>query len=190
MSADVAPDGAAAVEQLVRRFYTTTDPEERSALDAQLTTLQRRPEGFEIADRLLSSAFPEVQLYGANIFIVKIKSDLKTLDDGQRAELQSRLLEWLRSSMRSATSHPVMAKKVCSAVVECFIAAEGAWSDCIRDVMGLFIPTSGYSTEADGRALVAQIAETNRLGVIWFVSTLVEMVGARDSELASTYACS
>jgi hypothetical protein len=91
--------------------------------------------------------------------------------------------------MQAADRQPAMAKKFCSAVVECFIASGGSWSECVPDALGLFIRWDGVSSPAgEDSDFVKNMADTDRLGVVWFTATLVEMVAAREPDFASTYA--
>ncbi|KAH0538598.1 hypothetical protein FGG08_004799 [Glutinoglossum americanum] len=63
------------VEQLVKRLYLPGTPWEIAGIQETLQRLQRSPDGWQLADTLLSRDDDKVRFFGALTFTVKLNSD-------------------------------------------------------------------------------------------------------------------
>ena len=168
------------IERLILTLYQTIDSDERSRVDKQLIELQRSPQGFQIADKLLQSTSDEVRFYGARTFIVKIHKDLHTLGEEPRQELLHRLVSWMVYATNNDYSTATL-RKLCSAVAAYFIATEGTWYTCVSDVQAALF--SGSKEESLYRALDSTVtgptpALKQEKALLIFVSTLLQDASA------------
>lgn len=124
------------VVALVQEFYR---PGSQAPywIDRQLQTLQRSPEGWQMADALLSHADPNVKFYGAQTFTVKINSDTVGLEDEEILSLEGRIVHWIVTLL--ARDPPVPAfvmKKLCSTLATLYTLGHGLKpKSCIKKLL-------------------------------------------------------
>ncbi|KAI9882710.1 MAG: hypothetical protein M1823_005545 [Watsoniomyces obsoletus] len=177
----------AEMEELINKLYLPGSPAEVSKIQETLQSMQRSPEGWQMADRLLQSEDKQARFFGALTFTVKLNTDWETLDDEGRQEVLQRLLDhFVRLTFEDDA--PLVLKKLCSALVMFFLRFPLVWSQCVMDVLLLVCKEWIPPAERDDDLLqmmddLTMWVEHWQLEIVlWFCSTLAEEVGKTDAE--------
>ena len=69
------PQSLAEVENLIKALYEPSNGHLVPVIQSKLQSLQKSPEGWQLADALLNSDDDKVKFFGALTFTVKLNSD-------------------------------------------------------------------------------------------------------------------
>ncbi|CAO3600466.1 unnamed protein product [Absidia cylindrospora] len=136
------------VKNLVEQLYTSVDPQVTKAIQEQLQFIQKQPESWDIASKLLSAESDQCRFFGAHTFQVKIARDWSTLP-GDR-------LDWLRdelfTSIIKCSNGPLfVTRKLCTALIAyAFQVVPNHWQQFIPQSMNAFVSGAqvyGVSTQ-------------------------------------------
>jgi hypothetical protein len=116
------------IEELVKTLSDPGHAKKITETEATLRVLQRSPQGWEIADALLSSTDENVRFFGALTFTVKLNADSADLSEEDSAQLLSKLIHHL---VRHPSSSPAT-RKLCSTLAQYFCKPISVWTQCIR----------------------------------------------------------
>ncbi|KAF2272321.1 ARM repeat-containing protein [Westerdykella ornata] len=116
-----------AIVNLVRTLYDPGTAKKVAETEATLNVLQRSPQGWEIADALLSSHDENVRFFGALTFTVKINTDSEALSEDDSRQLLQKLIYHLitRPSLSIST------RKLCSTLALYFCKPVSVWEECV-----------------------------------------------------------
>ncbi|KAI1844669.1 hypothetical protein JX266_009125 [Neoarthrinium moseri] len=168
------PSSLDEVEQLVIKLYEPNSASAISHIQEVLQRLQKSPEGWQIAEGLLSRPSDNVKFFGALTFIVKLNTD--SIEDGDAQSVLRNLINWLLKSLETGAG-VIVIRKLCSALTTHFIHFSHLWPSCVRRMLH-FLQTN--STDIDGtsapspenalRGLTPQKSVT----ALWFAAALAE----------------
>ncbi|KAK8199467.1 armadillo-type protein [Phyllosticta capitalensis] len=141
-----APSSVPEVAELVKGLYRQSDPDTIKGIEKTLQSLQKSPEGWQLADALLGYSDPEVRFFGALTFTVKLHSDAKALENDSSKELLTRLLAWLIRLVAEGEQEFVT-RKLCTTLMQYFLNDKTEWNPCVRHLICSFV--KGEPVEVD-----------------------------------------
>ncbi|KAF2841488.1 ARM repeat-containing protein [Patellaria atrata CBS 101060] len=179
-----APTSIVELEALVQRFYQPASPKVISQIEQQLQTLQRSPDGWQMADALLSSTDEKSKFFGALTFTVKLNQDWSSLDIDQTHLLLSRLVSWT-VRLIAANEKPLVTKKLCTTLVTYFSRPTVSWSHSIRHLICCFykrefIPEDTLDHFPRTVDMVTTLTPYQITATLWYASSLVEEAAKTD----------
>ncbi|KAK7551890.1 armadillo-type protein [Phyllosticta citricarpa] len=174
------PTSMAEVANLVKSLYQQKDPEMIKRIEKALQSLQKSPEGWQLADALLSHSDPEVRFFGALTFTVKLHSDAKTLENDTSNELLTRLLAWLIRLVAEGEQEFVT-RKICTTLMQYFLNDKTEWNPCIRHLVCSFIKGEPVDIDEVGKfpptaQLVGSLAPPQIRSILYISEGLVQEV--------------
>ncbi|KAI9875175.1 MAG: hypothetical protein M1830_008787 [Pleopsidium flavum] len=179
------------VEQLVRSLYSAGSSRKIGQIQETLQRLQRSPEGWRLADALLSSDDDKVRFFGALTFTIKINQDWDSLGPEDAKLLLIRLLSRL-VRLVSQNEGSLVVRKICSALVAYFVRPNSAWEHCLRHVICSFHSGQAVSTESlsvlpSTGDLIPGLSQLQAIATLWFSSMLVEEISKTDNTNMQTH---
>ncbi|OCK81775.1 hypothetical protein K432DRAFT_7196 [Lepidopterella palustris CBS 459.81] len=126
------------IEDLIKTLYTPGSPKKIKEVDATLRVLQRSVQGWDMANKLLSSSDVTVRFFAASTFTVKLNGDSNQLSPTDSQKLLSSLIYWLIHLYGDSNGASVT-KKLCSTLTIYFCKPISSWSQCIRTLVCSFV---------------------------------------------------
>ncbi|KAH6849712.1 armadillo-type protein [Chaetomium sp. MPI-CAGE-AT-0009] len=178
------PTSLAEVEALIRALYQPNPPETISKIQEVLHRLQRSPEGWQLAQSLISHREDNIRFYAALTLIIKLNRDSSGLGEDDAKGLLENIIGWTIQSLADGAGNFVI-KKLCTALVTYFMHFSHLWPNCIRHFIYCLDLGRGTSVDSLGDALSADILvaklDPQKLKMaIWFATSFVEEVGKTD----------
>lgn len=124
------PLGIDEIERLVKSLYAPGNGKKIVETEATLRILQHSPQGWDIADSLLTSTDENVRFFGALTFTIKLNNDSASLSEEDSQQLLSKLIHHLVS--RPLIS--VATRKLCSTLAQYFSKPISTWNQCVRSL--------------------------------------------------------
>ncbi|TLD28315.1 hypothetical protein PspLS_03848 [Pyricularia sp. CBS 133598] len=181
------PSSLEEVESLILALYEPGPPETISRIQEVLHRVQKSPEGWQLAQSLLVNSNDTIKFFGALTIIVKLNTESSTLSETDANELLQNLIEWFVRSLRDG-SGALVTKKLCSALVTCFIQFPKIWPNCIAHLVHcLYTQRSVPVSEArddDVDSTVGLLDFVALRAALWFTATLVEETSKTDMNAA------
>ncbi|KAI1431402.1 armadillo-type protein [Xylaria sp. CBS 124048] len=145
------------VEHLINELYRPNPPEKVARLQEVLQSLQKSPQGWQLAQGLLARHGDNIKFFGALTIIVKLNTE--RLSDDDALSVLENLITWLLRAL-SDGSGPIVIRKLCSALVTYYIHYSHTWLRCVRHLIHCLNRNAAVPTEevADGLPL-AQVIE-------------------------------
>ncbi|KAI0480788.1 armadillo-type protein [Xylariaceae sp. FL0804] len=162
--------------QLIHELYKPNPPETISQIQEILQSLQKSPEGWQLAQGLLSRPHDNVKFFGALTLIVKLNTE-RLQDDDALSVLQS-LVNWLINSLQDG-SGPIVIRKLCSALVTYFIHYSHTWVKCTQHLLYCLdsngnVPMDGVRDIAPIETVIQDLSPPKYLAACWFAAALAE----------------
>ncbi|KAF2720578.1 ARM repeat-containing protein [Polychaeton citri CBS 116435] len=180
------PQTLAEVEELVKRLYQPGSPLLLHSIQAQLQSIQRSSDGWQLADTLLASNDRNVRFFGALTFQVKLNNDGAKLELDTAQQVLSRLIHWL-VVLNQQNEAAFVQKKVCSALTTYFLQSPAAWQAPLPHLAAsLQHGDVQDGNVADFAALLATLNAQQLLVLLWFASVLAEELSRIDNVSPST----
>lgn len=177
------PSSLEEVEALILALYEPGPPETISRIQEVLHRVQKSPEGWQLAQSLLVNSNDTIKFFGALTIIVKLNTESSTLSGSDANELLQNLIDWFVRSLRDG-SGALVTKKLCSALVTCFIQFSEIWPSCIAHLVHcLYTQRSVPISEARDDDVDSTVGLLDFVGLraaIWFAATLVEETSKTD----------
>ncbi|KAK0863131.1 member of the karyopherin-beta [Friedmanniomyces endolithicus] len=183
-SSVVPPQSVAEAETLVKRLYQSGPAKMITEINDQLLKLQHAPEGWQLADALMSSSDQNVRFFAANTFTVKLNNDGPKLDVDTARTIQMRLVSWLVRLSRQGEGAMVI-RKLCSTLTTFFIRSPSLWRRPLMHV-GASLQTGGPVTEDEAIDLSAErlseaLNSSETAVLLWFSASLADEVSRLDN---------
>ncbi|KAI1001741.1 hypothetical protein K3495_g6463 [Podosphaera aphanis] len=185
MDNEQLPSSIEEVEALIKQLYGTGNTANVSITQEILHKLQISPQGWQLANALLSRKDEQVRFFAALTFIVKLNTDAKSLSKTDAhlllLTLIDSIVQWLEDG-----EGPLVGRKLCSALVAYFLKFSSSWSRCVKHLLYCLcldkaLPYSSVDGSSDTNLLVQNISDRKSQVIFWFSSTLVEDVSKMDS---------
>ncbi|KAK4106167.1 hypothetical protein N658DRAFT_563094 [Parathielavia hyrcaniae] len=178
------PTSLAEVEALIRALYQPNPPETISKIQEVLHRLQRSPEGWQLAQSLISHREDNIRFYAALTLIIKLNRDSAGLGEDDATGLLENLVGWVMQSLADGAANFVV-KKLCTALVTYFMHFSHLWPNCTRHFiycldLGRGAPVDSLDDALGTDVLVTKLDRQKLRLAIWFVTSLVEEVGKTD----------
>ncbi|AEO69005.1 uncharacterized protein THITE_2054084 [Thermothielavioides terrestris NRRL 8126] len=178
------PTSLAEVETLIRALYQPNPPETISKIQEVLHRLQRSPEGWQLAQSLITHREDNIRFYAALTLIIKLNRDSADLSEDDAKRLLESIIGWVIQSLSDGAGHFVT-KKLCSALVTYFMHFSHLWPACVRHFIYCLDLGRGASVESLDDALqtdllVGKLDRQKLRAAIWFATSFVEEVGKTD----------
>jgi uncharacterized membrane protein len=169
---------------LIRALYQPNPPETISKIQDVLQRLQRSPEGWQLAQSLISHREDNIRFYAALTLIIKLNRDSAGLSEDDAKGLLENLIGWVIQSLADGAANFVI-KKLCTALVTYFMHFSHLWPNCTRHFiycldLGRGAPVDGLDDALQTDILVAKLDRQKLRLAIWFATSLVEEVGKTD----------
>ncbi|KAK8004325.1 hypothetical protein PG989_004044 [Apiospora arundinis] len=164
------------IENLVESLYQPNSPAVVSRIQESLQRLQKSPDGWQIADALLSRSSDNVKFFGALTFVVKLNTD--TIDDDEAKLLVQKLINWLIASLDNGAGSIVI-RKLCSALVTHYVHFSHLWPLCIQGLVYCLDLNKGDVLDdaqdaAPVRDIFPSLTPQKAISVAWFAAALAE----------------
>ncbi|KAI0013939.1 armadillo-type protein [Xylariaceae sp. FL0662B] len=174
------------VEHLIHQLYKPNSAATISYIQEVLQHLQKSPEGWQLAQGLLTRPDDNVKFFGALTVIVKLNTE--SLPDEDALSVLQNLISWLINSLEDG-SGAIVVRKLCSALVTYFIHYSHTWTRCIFHLLHcLDLNSSAPQENLDGSSPAEHIVRTlplqKFLAATWFTTTLAEEVEKIDLKSA------
>ncbi|KAK4123252.1 hypothetical protein N657DRAFT_646000 [Parathielavia appendiculata] len=178
------PTSLAEVEALIRALYQPNPPETISKIQEVLHRLQRSPEGWQLAQSLISHREDNIRFYAALTLIIKLNRDTAGLGEDDAKGLLENLIGWVIQSLADGAANFVI-KKLCTALVTYFMHFSHLWPNCIRHFiycldLGHGAPIDSLDDALGTDILVTKLDRQKLRLATWFAASLVEEVGKTD----------
>ncbi|KZF19191.1 ARM repeat-containing protein [Xylona heveae TC161] len=175
------PTSMLEVEELVKRLYLPGSPALIVQIQETLQKLQRSPEGWILADKLLESNDEKVRFFGALTFTVKLNADWDSLSEHDVQPLLARLISWL-VRLVSRNESALVVRKLCSTLVAFFLRPSVSWTRCLRHLVcsisaGDAILEDALDQYPPTPELLQRLSLQQIVAILWFSSTLAEEAG-------------
>ncbi|ETS75674.1 hypothetical protein PFICI_12618 [Pestalotiopsis fici W106-1] len=167
------PSNLDEVEHLVNRLYEQNASSTIAQIQEVLQKLQKSPEGWQIAEGLLSRQADNVRFFGALTFIVKLNTD--TLEDEDARSALIKLIDWLLKCLEVGAG-AIVIRKLCSALVTHFIHFSHVWPLCLRHVLLCLQNNQSDFARLQGpvQDAVARLTPQKSVALVWFATALAE----------------
>ncbi|KAK3997272.1 putative importin [Cladorrhinum sp. PSN332] len=182
------PTSLAEVEALIRELYRPFQPDVARIQDV-LHRLQKSPEGWQLAQTLISHRENEIRFFAALTLMIKLNRDSASLSEDDAKGLLESIINWTIQSMNDGAG-PIVTRKLCSALVTYFVHFSHLWPSCVRHF--IYCLDLGRGTRADAaddalttNVLVEKLDQQKLRVAVWFAMTLVEEVGKTDMNSAA-----
>lgn len=186
-------------------LYQPGSPQRIAQIQQALHTVQKSPEGWQLANSLLQSNDEKVQFFGALTFTIKLNTDSyvftlitcvlllwtlanninrKSLSEGDAEQVLSQILSWLVICVQRGCTSLVI-RKLCSTLVVYFLHFSASWPLPVKHLV-LCLCAREYVSQGDieksppVQQLVSQLTPAKALTALWFTQTLAEEVGKTD----------
>ncbi|KAI2642789.1 armadillo-type protein [Xylaria nigripes] len=174
------------VEHLIYELYKPNPPGTVSRIQEALQCLQKSPQGWQLAQSLLTRPGDNIKFFGALTIIVKLNTE-KLPDDDALSVLQN-LITWLVRSL-SDGSGPIVIRKLCSALVTYYIHYSHTWFRSVRHLLDCLDRNAAVSIqELDDNLPVEQVIRRldsqKFLAATWFAASLAEETEKVDTRSA------
>ncbi|KAL2156546.1 hypothetical protein VTH82DRAFT_1291 [Thermothelomyces myriococcoides] len=178
------PTSLAEVETLIRALYQPNPPETISKIQEVLHRLQRSPEGWQLAQSLISHREDNIRFYAALTLIIKLNRDSSGLSEDDAKTLLENIISWTIQSLADGAGSFVV-KKLCTALVTFFMHFSHLWPNCIRHFihcldLGRGAPVGSLDDALPTDILVGKLDRHKLRLAIWLATSLVEEVGKTD----------
>ncbi|KAK3357711.1 armadillo-type protein [Lasiosphaeria hispida] len=178
------PTSLAEVEELIRALYAPNAPETISKVQEVLHRLQRSPQGWQLAQSLISNPDNSIKFYAALTLIVKLNRESANLSEDDTKELLQNIVGWTLQSL-SDGSGAFVTKKLCSALVTHFIYFSHLWPHCLRQFLYCLdiersVPVEALDEALETDIIVSKLNRQKLTVAIWFATALVEEIGKTD----------
>ncbi|KAL2259043.1 hypothetical protein VTK26DRAFT_7407 [Humicola hyalothermophila] len=178
------PKSLAEVEALIRALYQPNPPETISKIQEVLHRLQRSPEGWQLAQSLITHREDNIRFYAALTLIIKLNRDSAGLTEDEIKGLLPNIIGWTVQSLADGAG-TFVTKKLCSALVAYFIHYSHLWPSCVRHFLycldlGRGTPVDSLDDALATDILVAKLDRQKLRAAIWFATSFVEEVGKTD----------
>ncbi|KAK4249639.1 hypothetical protein C7999DRAFT_39301 [Corynascus novoguineensis] len=178
------PTSLAEVEALIRALYQPNPPETISKIQDVLHRLQRSPEGWQLAQSLISHGEDNIRFYAALTLIIKLNRDSTGLSEDDAKNLLENIISWTIQSLADGAGNFVI-KKLCTALVTFFMHFSHLWPNCIRHFihcldLGRGVPVDSLDDALPTDVLVSKLDRRKLRVAIWFATSFVEEVGKTD----------
>ncbi|KAL1860145.1 member of the karyopherin-beta [Paecilomyces lecythidis] len=154
------------------------NPTKVKELQEHLQFLQKSPQGWIIADGLMSSGNPDARFMGALTFIVKINQDWSNLAETEARELIERLINHF-VLFAGRDEKPVVLRKLASSLVAIFLKPNAPWRRALWHLAAC-LAHGGYIPEDQSLSVDFQTAALPHLGhsqivaLLYFSAALAE----------------
>lgn len=186
-------------------LYQPGSPQRIAQIQQALHTVQKSPEGWQLANSLLQSEDELVQFFGALTFTIKLNTDSydfhiitclplvqilsnifcrKSLDENEAESVLSQILSWLVIGIQRGCT-PLVIRKLCSTLVVYFLHFSASWPLPVKHLV-LCLCAREYVSQNDiadsppVQQLASQLSPAEALTALWFTQTLAEEVGKTD----------
>ncbi|KAI5855601.1 armadillo-type protein [Durotheca rogersii] len=164
------------VEHLIRELYKPNPAAKIARIQEVLQGLQRSPDGWQLAQGLLSRPDGNVKFFGALTIIVKLNTE--SLPDEDAVSVLQQLISWLITSLGDGSREFVL-RKLCSALVTYFIHYSHTWTKCVRHLLYCLDTQASVPVEnvKDGDTIEPAIRALDPgkfLVLTWFATVLAE----------------
>ncbi|KAM0719413.1 hypothetical protein Q7P37_005318 [Cladosporium fusiforme] len=176
------PQSVDEVAQLVKRLYQPGNPQVITSIQAQLQTLQRSNDGWQLADALLGYEDVNIRFFGALTFTVKLNNDGASLDEENAHAVLQRLIHWLVRLVNQGES-PMVIRKLCSTLVTFFTRAPIRWQRPLYHLLCSFRHGDALSSEevttidVHSSQLIPALSSAQLISLYTFSSTLADEIG-------------
>ncbi|KAL1873975.1 hypothetical protein VTK73DRAFT_676 [Phialemonium thermophilum] len=182
------PSSLAEVEALIRALYEPAPPQVISRIQEVLQRLQKSPEGWQLAQSLLTNSDDTVKFFGTLTVIVKLNTESSNLSDEEARELLQNLVNWVIRCLQDG-SGPMVIRKLCSALATYFIHFSQLWPFCVRHLvhcldLGRSVPVEQVGSAAQMDAVLGTLSLAKLQAALWFAASFVEDVGKTDMNSA------
>ncbi|KAK4227944.1 putative importin [Podospora fimiseda] len=182
------PTSLAEVEALIRELYRPFQPDVARIQDV-LHRLQKSPEGWQLAQTLITHREDEIRFFAALTLMIKLNRDSASLSEDDAKGLLESIINWTIQSMQDGAG-PIVTRKLCSALVTYFVHFSHLWPNCVHHF--IYCLDLGRGTRADAvddalasNILVDKLDRPKLRVAVWFAITLVEEVGKTDMNSAA-----
>ncbi|KAF4548175.1 Hypothetical protein D9617_31g064110 [Elsinoe fawcettii] len=165
------------------------DPRQAShahAVSQQLQDLQLSPDGWTIADKLLSTDDSIFQFYGALTFQIKINRDVSSLAEGDRQELLQQIMMKLVACVNNDAPSRVT-DKLWSVLGSFLTHATGVWHDPLGEVLLHLLAVEGYDVTASRADHVAQLSPKQLRALLKLGLILAQDLGGVEGNTPKTH---
>ncbi|GAM86860.1 hypothetical protein ANO11243_048800 [Dothideomycetidae sp. 11243] len=145
-------DSTTRAAELVKQLNDPRYASSANSISRQLLALQLSPEGWAIADSLLTSNDYDLQFYGALSFQVKLNRDAAStlpLSQHDADAVLSRLIAAFCANVRNAGPMRVL-DKICSVLATYFVQTPAPWNHAVETIVALLL--SGQNISASSLA--------------------------------------
>ncbi|KAK9367830.1 armadillo-type protein [Lipomyces kononenkoae] len=175
------------IEQKVQELYQPGNPQKIYQTQQELQVLQKSPEGWNLANILLSSADPNVRFFGALTYTVKLNSDWQSLSPESLPQLLLQLLNWFLAHSRGPRFiTQKLAATLLLAVIKFPELSNSIWPYPVHDVVlsaSKNTPTVGTRQPLDATVFQSVVLslDAHDLGmVLLFCTTFAEEISRAD----------
>ncbi|KAG8630142.1 hypothetical protein KVT40_001761 [Elsinoe batatas] len=119
---------------LIKKLNDPSQARRANIISQQLQELQLSPDGWTIADRLLSTDDNVFQFYGALTFQIKVNRDVSTLDENDSRQILDRVMDRLVTCINNATPARVT-DKLWSVLGSFLMHAPRIWQDPLGEAL-------------------------------------------------------
>lgn len=174
--------------QLIKELYRPFQHDVARIQDV-LHRLQKSPEGWQLAQTLISHQEDEIRFFAALTLMIKLNRDSTSLSEDDAKGLLESIINWTIQSLNDGAG-AIVTRKLCSALVTYFVHFSHLWPSCVRHF--IYCLDLGRGTRADSlddaltTSILVEKLDCQKLKVaVWFASTLVEEVGKTDMNSAA-----
>ncbi|KAI9689605.1 MAG: hypothetical protein M1822_010257 [Bathelium mastoideum] len=164
------------VESIHRLYQPGSRPDEIEQIQNTLQTVQRSPEGWQLADALLDEMDTNLRFFGALTYMVKIKQTA-SFDEAQVTEILEKLLNWTKLKVPVHCDR-IVANKLCSTLVTFFLRPDVNWTRCVLHLM--------YTLCTPSVPVLSEQAISERLDAAVIMSHMTLAQGSLTLEFATT----
>ncbi|ORY69497.1 armadillo-type protein [Pseudomassariella vexata] len=182
------PTSLQEVERLVKTLYEPNSAQTIFQVQEVLQRLQKSPEGWQLAEGLLSRPDDNLKFFGALTIIVKLNTD-EIDNDGARSILQN-IIAFLLESLDNG-SGAIVIRKLCSALVTHFIHFSHLWPSCVRNLLYCLQLNESVAIQdviQSGKnvppvaGMIAALNLQMTVAATWFATSLAEEVAKTDAK--------
>ena len=143
------------------------------------------PQGWEIADYLLSRDDSTFQFFGGSTFRIKLGNSSNELDDNALIQIADRLLDWFVASVKRRDAPPVL-RKLCSTLAFiCTLDREIDTQTIVRRVILSIVhgKAIGFAVHdlPDPDDAFASLTEAQLSALLWFLTALTEEISKENA---------